>query len=60
MTAEQVERLVEHQTDAIDAAFMAGRITQEEYDRKVRELDRWAEERFRRATPAKIDDAAAT
>lgn len=55
MTAEQIERVVEYQTNAIDAAFMAGRTTQEEYDRKLRELDRWAEEQFRCAAPVRTE-----
>jgi uncharacterized membrane protein len=47
MTEDQIERKVERTTDFIDAQFMAGKLTQDEYDRKMRELSRWADSLYR-------------
>ncbi len=50
MTEDQIERHVERKVDRLDAAFMAGRLTQTEYNEGHREIARWAdvEYRFRR------------
>lgn len=50
MTEEQIERRVEHLTDAVDRALMAGRLTEDEYNAAVRKIDRWAEQQYRTAT----------
>ena len=47
MTEEQIERRAEREMDRLDAALMAGRLTQDEYDYEVRALDQWAEEEYR-------------
>lgn len=38
MTEEQIERMVQRRTDAIDRRFMAGKLTQEEYDAEMAAL----------------------
>lgn len=43
MTEEQIERQVERKFNALDAALMAGRISQAEYDDAARAIDVWAE-----------------
>ncbi len=48
MTEDQIERRVETSTNAIDASFMAGRITQEQYDKQMRELAEWADKQSKR------------
>jgi hypothetical protein len=47
MTEEQIERRVEKRTDAVDRDFMAGRLSQTEYDAAMRELTAWADREYR-------------
>jgi hypothetical protein len=47
MTEEQIERIVEKRTDAIDARYMAGKLTTEEYNAAIADLDAWAERELR-------------
>lgn len=42
MTEEQVERFVEIETNALDRAYMAGGMTDQEYDEAIKALDAWA------------------
>jgi hypothetical protein len=49
MTAEQAERKIENKTNAADAALMSGRMSQAEYDRHMRAINRWAEQLFNKA-----------
>jgi len=49
MTEDQIERIVELRTDRIDAAYMADRLTTEEYNEAMRELAQWAERRYAEA-----------
>jgi hypothetical protein len=49
MTAEQAERKIENKTNAADASLMAGRMTQAEYDRHMRAINRWAEQLLSKA-----------
>lgn len=44
LTEDRIERRVERATDALDARLIAGRLTQEEYDREIKALDQWATE----------------
>jgi hypothetical protein len=46
MTTEQIELRVEKTTDRIDARFMGGELTQEQYDAEMKALDAWAEEQY--------------
>lgn len=46
MTEDQIERIVERETDRLDARFMTGKIDQEEYDREIVILDKWASQQF--------------
>lgn len=42
LTEDRIEREVERLVDRADAAFMAGRASQDEYDRWNAALNRWA------------------
>lgn len=48
LTADQIERRVERETDKIDAAFMAGRLSQAEYDTEMKSLSEWADREYAR------------
>lgn len=48
MTADKIERTVEHLMNSLDAQLMSRCISQAEYDRKVRAADRWADMQYRR------------
>ena len=43
MTEDQIERRVEKMTDSLDRQFMAGAISQKDYDSAMRELAQWAD-----------------
>lgn len=45
---DQIERTVEWRTNDADAAFMAGRINQAEYDARIRNIAAWAENHYSR------------
>lgn len=47
MTEDQIELKVEREMDKLDRKLMDGRITQEEYDREIYLLDKWAEQQYR-------------
>lgn len=51
MTEDQVERRVERMVDLLDAAFMRGDFTQEEYDARMKAVDEWAEARLSEILP---------
>ena len=51
MTEEQIEIHVEKRVDALDRAFLSSGMTQEEYDRSMREIDEWAKRQGRKSTP---------
>jgi hypothetical protein len=42
MTEEQIERQVERMTDAADRLLMTGKLDQQAYDIRVKEIDAWA------------------
>lgn len=45
LTEDQIERSVESKVNSADAAFLRGDIkTQEAYDARMKEIDRWAEQ----------------
>lgn len=50
MTEEQIERMVEIRTDAADRALMNGTLTQAEYDARMKELNRWADDQYARTS----------
>jgi hypothetical protein len=52
MTEDQIERAVERTTDAIDAQYMAGKLSESEYKDKLSKLDQWAEREYRFAKGA--------
>lgn len=43
MTEDQIERRVEKMVDALDRQLMAGTMSQQDYTKAMRDLDRWAE-----------------
>jgi hypothetical protein len=47
LTEDQIERIVERETDRLDKALMKGVLTQEEYDREIIVLDKWASQQYR-------------
>ena len=46
MTENQIELRVERAMDSLDRVFLAGKVTQAEYDSRVRELSRWADSQY--------------
>lgn len=44
MTEDQIERTVERVMDALDARFLKGEISEEQYSSEIEALDLWAEE----------------
>lgn len=46
-TETQIELVVERKMNKLDALFMHGGLSQADYDRKVDELNNWAEEQYR-------------
>lgn len=43
MTEEQIERKVERLIDHLDRVFLAGGMTQDNYDKAIRDIRDWAE-----------------
>lgn len=50
-------RKVEAFMDSLDRQFMKGELTQEDYDRKVKNLNAWAEDKFNRVSRLPYGDA---
>lgn len=46
LTETQIELIVERQIDKLDKQLMQGKITQEEYDREVLIVDKWASQQY--------------
>ena len=46
---DKIERAVERKMDILDDRLMNGQLTQQQYDREVRELDRWARKQYKNA-----------
>lgn len=49
MTVDQIERIVEKKMDRLDARFLRGDLSQDEYDAEIKQLDRWADAAIRQA-----------
>jgi hypothetical protein len=47
MTEDQIERAVERKVDSLDARFMAGTMTQSEYDAAMKAISAWADSEYR-------------
>jgi RNA-splicing ligase RtcB len=43
MTEEEIERRVEKMVDHLDRVFLAGQMSQGDYDKAMRDLDQWAD-----------------
>ena len=46
MTEDKIERSVEAKVDSADEAFMAGKISQERYDARMKEIKAWADAEY--------------
>ena len=46
LTEEQIERKVESAIDRLDRHLLSNQITQEQYDRDIVSIDRWAEQQY--------------
>ena len=51
MTEAAIERAAESGMDRLDRRLRMGTLTQAQYEIEVKELDRWANEQYRRARP---------
>jgi hypothetical protein len=51
---EQIERKVERAIDRLDAALMSGKLTQAEYDVRVKSVNEWADDSMEQLEQAKI------
>lgn len=49
--ADIIDRFVERRTDRIDALYMSGKLTTEEYERAMRGLNEYAEREYARICP---------
>lgn len=43
ISADQIERIAERATDHADALFMAGKVSQADYDRRMKQINAYAE-----------------
>lgn len=48
-TEHRIECAVERMTDRADAAYMAGRMTEEEYRAEMKRINDWAESEYDKA-----------
>jgi hypothetical protein len=46
LTEDQIERRVETMMNHLDAVFVSGGMTQENYDKAVADLNRWSEAKY--------------
>jgi hypothetical protein len=46
LTEDQIERKVELAIDRLDRHLLSNQITQEQYDRDLLSLDKWAEQQY--------------
>jgi len=46
LTEQQIERKVESAIDRLDRHLLSNQITQEQYDRDILSIDKWAEQQY--------------
>ena len=46
LTEQQIERKVESAIDRLDRHLLSNQITQEQYDRDIVSIDKWAEQQY--------------
>ena len=46
LTETQIEKRVENAVDRLDRHLMSNQITQEQYDRDIVAIDRWAQQQY--------------
>lgn len=51
MTEEQIEGRVEKIVDHLDRLFMAGQLTQRQYDAEMKAVNQWAENKLSKLLP---------
>ena len=51
MTEAAIERAAEKDMDRLDRRLLKGELTEEMYSSLVADLDKWADEQYRRARP---------
>ena len=54
LTEDQIERKVELAIDRLDRHLLSNQITQEQYDRDLLSLDRWAEQQYQHSKLAGV------
>lgn len=48
MTEDQIEKIISIRTDRADVQFLAGEMTQEQYDERLKAIDEWGEVQYSR------------
>lgn len=48
LSEDQIERVVERETNRLDRLFMSEQLSQTEYDREMSDLGRWAQDEYQR------------
>jgi hypothetical protein len=48
MTEEQIERRAEHLMDKLDSAYMNGNMTEANYKKEVKAIDKWVNQQMKR------------
>jgi len=54
LTEQQIERKVELAIDRLDRLLLSNQITQEQYDRDLLSLDKWAEQEYQHSKLAGV------
>ena len=44
---EQFERMIEKRVDSADALLMAGKVSQEDYDARMRQINTWSDDTYK-------------
>ena len=54
LTEQQIERKVESAIDRLDRHLLSNQITQEQYDRDLLSIDKWAEQQYQHSKLAGV------
>jgi len=58
MTEDWIERRVERMMDHLDRVYLNGGMTQDDYDKAVRDLDEWSKHEYRKGSWSRIVEGA--
>ena len=58
MTEDQIERRVERMMDHLDRVYLNGGMTQDDYDKAVRDLNEWSKHEYRKGSWSRIVEGA--